>query len=183
MKKLLVIVAVLAISASSFAQTTFGVKAGVNIANLEASGEGVSMSFDSKTGVIIGGFAKFHLSEAFALQPELLYSQGGAKLGDETFKADYLAIPVMAKYYFGGFNVQAGPQLGFLMTAKAGDEDIKDEMNTTDFGFNIGAGYDLEMGLGFDVRYNMGLSNISKEDADGFKMKNKGFQITASYAF
>lgn len=194
MKKILVIVAVLAISVSSFAQTTFGVKAGANIANIKLSGMGISLDTKAKTGLIVGAFAKFNLSESFAVQPELLFAQYGAKIdlsafgeGEITESLNYLAIPVMAKYYFGGFNVQAGPQIGILMSAKeemdGESEDVKDDYKGADFGLNIGAGYDLDMGLGFDVRYNMGLSNIVKDTEGDESIKNNGFQIAVSYSF
>ncbi|MCU4176501.1 porin family protein [Carboxylicivirga sp. N1Y90] len=195
MKKLLVIVAVLAISASSFAQVKFGVKAGTNIASITGDdGEGL----DSRTSFVFGGFAKFELSEKFAFQPELLYSMQGAAGSesyegvnvDVTMKTDYLNIPLMAKYYVTeGFSLQAGPQVGFLLSAKfkmeangqEEEEDIKDQMKGVDFGLNFGAGYELDFGLGFDVRYNLGLTNVADYDeADG---KNGVFQITASYAF
>ena len=196
MKKLLFIVAVLAISMSSFAQTSFGVKAGTNISNINMSGEGISLDTQSKTGLLIGGFANFKLSETFAIQPELLFAQYGYKLdldlGGMTIEGEeslnYLAIPVMGKYYFGGFNIQAGPQLGFLLSAEEDADgektDSKDNWNGVDFGLNLGVGYDLEMGLGFDVRYNIGLSNnIAETDGTDLTVKNNAFQISLSYAF
>jgi len=186
MKKVLTVIAVLAlISTASFAQTKFGVKLGTNFANVKYDLDGGgSISPDSKVGFVIGGFANFSIvEEKFAIQPELLFSGQGFKMDDDKVSLNYLSVPVIAKYYFGGFNVQAGPQLGFLMSAKDDGDDIKDNMKGIDLGMNIGAGYDLEMGLGFDARYYMGMSNISDVDGDDGSLKNKGFQITVSYAF
>lgn len=194
MKKVLLVFAVLAITASSFAQTKFGVKAGVNFANV--NGDDVEM--DSKTGLVFGAFAKFELSEKFAFQPELLYSAQGAKATtswegidyDVTDKINYLNIPLMAKFYATeGFSIQAGPQIGFLLSAKEKEEamglsdeyDIKDNMKGVDFGLNFGVGYELPMGLGFDLRYNLGLTNIA--DSDETDIKNRAIQLTASWAF
>ncbi|MBS2210348.1 PorT family protein [Carboxylicivirga mesophila] len=191
MKKILMIVAVMAFVASASAQTTFGVKAGVNFASLSDD----FSDMDSKMGLAVGAFAKFELSEKFAFQPELLFSAQGAKLeeggAEMKIKANYLNLPLMGKYYLAeGFSLQAGPQIGFLMSANAEltgageenfDEDIKDEMKGIDFGLNFGAGYELENGLGFDARYNLGLSNII--DSDEETAKNGVFQITVSYAF
>ena len=192
-------VAVMAlVSTASFAQT-FGVKAGVNFASLTGDdAEGM----DGRTSMVFGGFAKFQVSEKFAFQPELLYSMQGATTSesfwigeddvdvDVTVKLDYLNIPLMAKYYVTeGFSLQAGPQVGFLLSAKAKveaggeeeEEDIKDDFKGLDFGLNFGAGYELESGLGFDARYNLGLSNIGDHDeADG---GNGVFQIAVSYSF
>ena len=64
----------------------------------------------------------------------------------------------MAKYYVAeGFSLEAGPQIGFLMSAKmkaesGGDSeeiDVKDDLKSIDFGINFGAGYKLENGLNF----------------------------------
>lgn len=188
MKKVLTVIAVLAlISTASFAQTKFGVKLGTNFAN--GSGDDFEDT-DSRIGMVIGGFANFSIiEEKLSFQPELLYSAQGYTESytdegfdvDGTLKADYLNIPLMMKYHFGGFNVQAGPQVGFLMSAKYEDDDVKDDMKGVDFGFNLGVGYDLDFGLGFDLRYNLGLSNVADyDDADG---KNRVIQFTASYAF
>ncbi len=204
MKKLLVIVAVLAIATTSFGQTTFGVKAGLNIANMKYSGSGLDISPDSKVGPAIGLFAKFNVSESFAVQPELLYSAKGSKIeiseggasASSTIKLNYISLPIMAKYYVSpGFNLQAGPQIDFLLSAKedwemsmgtdseSGSDDIKEDVNGIDFGLGFGLGYDLEMGLGFDARYVLGLSELAKDPEDGVKTKSTGFQITVSYAF
>ena len=79
----------------------------------------------------------------------------------------FINIPVMAQYNTpSGFYVEAGPQLGFLLSAKAKEdgesEDIKDFLNSTNFGASFGAGYNMGSGLGFGARYNLGLSNASK---------------------
>jgi hypothetical protein len=88
-----------------------------------------------------------------------------------------------------GFNVQAGPQVGFLVADKyeAGGNsgDLSDtwgvDMNGIDFGLNLGLGYDLENGLGVDARYDIGMSQITKEDnADS---KNSVIQVAVSYTF
>ncbi len=197
MKKVLLVFAVLAITASSFAQTKFGIKAGANLAS--AYGNDFDGT-DGRIGLVVGAFTKFEISEKFYFQPELLYSSQGVsstyyevtqdKNLDAILKLSYLNIPLMAKFYpYKGFNLQAGPQLGILLSAKQkfevmrmeDIENIKDFCNDFDFGLNLGLGYDFPEGFGIDFRYNIGLTNIEDyDDADG---KNKVFQLTASYAF
>ena len=61
-------------------------------------------------------------------------------------------------------------------------DDAMDEMTKSiDFGIGAGAAYELPMGLMFDVRYNLGMSNIS--DVDGVDMKNTGIQLGLGYRF
>jgi len=59
---------------------------------------------------------------------------------------DYVNIPVLFKYNNpGGFFAETGPQLGFLISAKAKSGsvsfDAKSNYKSTDFSWAIGAGY------------------------------------------
>ena len=130
------------------------------------------------------GFAEIKISEKFSIQPELMYSSQGASsdLGGD-LKLDYINIPVMAKFYVAkSFSLEAGPQIGFLVSAKADGEDVKDFVSSTDFGFNFGAGYDFTEKLSAGLRYNLGLSNVDDSDS-GDSIKNAVISITLGYKF
>lgn len=171
------------------AQKSFGIKAGLNFAKIHGDN---TEDFGSRTSFAGGIFAEFPMSEKVSFQPELLYSGQGAAHSssgsDETLKLDYLNIPFMFKYYVSeGFNVQVGPQVGFLLSGKVDDLDIKDAMTNVDFGLNFGLGYKLKNGVNFDARYNLGLTNIWETYYYGndAKINNKNgvWQITVGYAF
>lgn len=221
MKKLLLIVGVAVFTLSTQAQEVrMGVKAGLNMASIGGDDTGDAKS---RTGFHIGGLVEIPISEKFSVQPELLYSAQGAKeeysesfnepgfsgtiKATDKLKLDYINIPIMAKYYvIDGLAIEAGPQIGFLMSAKEsaeldisgdwpseiidlikdefgeGEEDVKDFYNTLDLGIGLGASYRLDMGVFFGVRYNLGLSNINKDSGD-FKNQNNVFQISAGYTF
>ena len=79
MKKLFCIVAAIIILSTANAQEThFGVKAGVNIASVEVE-DGDDLN--SKVGLHIGGLAHIHISQHFALQPELVFFNAGRQSG------------------------------------------------------------------------------------------------------
>lgn len=149
----------------------FGVKAGLNMTNFAGDAE-----TDGKTGFYVGGLVDFAVAENFHVQPELLYSMEGA---DDDYGVSYLRIPVMAKYYImEGLNLQAGPEIAF----KVGADDLVDEqIKSMDFGLGIGAGYELTNGLMFDLRYNLGLANVS--ESDEIDVTTTGFQIGLGYRF
>lgn len=173
MKKVLfAAIAVLGFMTTQAQDIKFGVKGGLNMTNFTGDAD-----TDAKTSFYIGGLADFTISEKFHVQPEVLYSSEGA---DDDFGISYLRIPVMAKYYVAeGFNIQAGPEIAFKV---ATEEDAFDEWTkSTDFALGLGAGYEMENGLMFDARYNLGLSNIS--DVDGVDFGNTGFQIGLGYRF
>ena len=188
MKKIILfVVAILAFGYADAQKTQFGVKAGVNFATLTGDAPGAS----SKVGFNVGGFAEIKISTKFSIQPELLYSTQGAKVESEgvnvDFNLSYLNIPVMAKYYVSPkFSLEAGPQIGFLMSAKGktmGESvDIKDFFNSTDFGINIGAGYDFTNQFSGGIRYNFGISNIAA-DSGGDSVQNSVISLSVGYKF
>ena len=186
MKKI-ILVAVIAIS--SFvglnAQTSFGAKAGLNVANL--SGDVT----DNKAliGFNVGVFAEITLADSFYLQPELLYSTQGAQFDESAldFSADlnlnYINIPIMFKYDVANrFYLEAGPQIGFLVLAEVMDQDVKDEFESVDFGANFGLSYGFTEKLFGQARYNIGLSNIAK-DSGGDKISNAVLSFSLGYRF
>lgn len=227
----------------------FGVKAGLNVSMLR-SDDYSNGNTKSKVGFHVGGLAEFNLSEKFALQPELLYSQEG---GNYAFNTVYLGtpysfdqditlskinLPVIAKYYvIPGLSIEAGPQLDYIMTAKSDatvvvpgsgtikyNTDMSDNTGTIvviqndgtsaaapfshdyrlkklNFGFNIGAGYQLpSMGLFFQTRYTLGLTSFTENDVfmagtvvgsgtaidatqTGVSLKSSNFQFSVGYKF
>ena len=181
MKKIiLTIAAVFAFGVANAQDMKFGVKGGLNFSNLTSS-EGSN----GLTSFHLGGFAEFKVSEKFAVQPELLYSMQGAGYDGGDLNLNYINIPIMAKFYVAEkFNIQAGPQIGFLMSAKADGTDVKDLFKTTDFGLNLGAGYNLNDNMMLDLRYNLGLSQVQDELFPGeSKSMNAVLQLSFGYKF
>jgi hypothetical protein len=85
-----------------------------------------------------------------------------------------------------GFRLEAGPQVGFLINAKAkmpnSTVDIKDNLKKVDVGLGAGIGYvNPASNFGVDARYNLGLSNIN--DNTSSKSTNRGFQVGVFYLF
>lgn len=159
-------------------------KAGVNFANQQFKASGLSISADGRTGFHVGGYLNVAFSEKFGIQPELLYNSVGSKFADEPLSLDYVSVPVMLKWSPAPiFNIHVGPQFGFLLSAKSDGEDVKDGFKGMDLGAGFGAGVDLPMGLGFQARYVLGLSNIAEaeEDFDDLKVTNTAFQLSVTY--
>jgi hypothetical protein len=181
--------AILMTATASAQHVNIGLKAGANFYNINNDND---VEFDGKTGFHAGLLGHIHLAPQLALQPEIVYSSQGAKYtftgGTETkLNLDYINVPVLFQYMFdNGFRLQAGPQVGFLVNAKAETAgvktDVKDDFNTIDFGIGAGAGYvHVPSGFGVDLRYNLGLSNINEDDA--VKSHNRGFQVGVFYLF
>ncbi|MBN2744758.1 MAG: PorT family protein [Marinilabiliaceae bacterium] len=213
-KKFFVFAAAVMMTTGAFAQVSFGVKAGLNLSKLTSEYEGESETSDNRISAAFGGFMNYQLSDKFSIQPELLISMEGGKnetsesetmmgqtvsySSENTTKITFLNIPVMLKANIAnGLFLEAGPQLGFKMSAKteyestmsmagiseteSGEEDIED-MKSMNLGLGLGAGYEMENGLGFGLRYNLGLSNLYDGEGDA-TYKINTLNIGVSYKF
>ena len=182
MKKIILTMAVVLTANFVSAQDMkFGVKGGLNMSSNSEEGANTLLAFQ------LGGFAEFKVSDKFAVQPELMYSAQGAKFSgggaSYTKNLNYINIPVMAKYYVAdAFSLELGPQIGFLMSAKSDGVDIKEFCNSTDFGLNLGAGYNLNETMSLGLRYNMGLTDVEKNQVVGTS-KNSSIQLSFGYKF
>jgi len=189
MKKILVLIIIsssLSLSAQKSKKDegiTLGLKGGLNVSNF--AGDIKDNTF--RTSVHVGVFSEIMISDKFSLQPELLYSgqgfSGRAIPGFSRSKYDYINLPVLAKIYIAEkISIEAGPQIGFLVSAKnrTTDDNVKiQDQKTVDFGLNIGLAYDLKNGMFFQTRYNLGLSNVnSGTNSNAVKYTNSVIQVS-----
>lgn len=194
MKRIILpIVALMAFGFTNAQSTKFGVKGGLNVSNFTGYEEDVK----SLIGFHVGGFAEIKVAKQFAIQPEFLFSTQGTIIegfdGDSntTVKVNYLNIPVLAKYCItDAFSVEAGPQIGFLLSAKARGEDVNDLYKSTDFGFNLGCGYNFTENISVGARYTIGLTDVNDisdeqdyPDLYNASFKNSNFAFSLAYKF
>lgn len=131
-----------------------------------------------KPGLNIGVAGEVMMTDHFSVEPGVFYSMQGVKtdVGGYNLKVknDYLNIPILLKgYVYEGFNLFAGPQLGFKVSSKVKVSDSGTSVSTSEMsdvfkkvGFDIviGAGYQSPMGLLFSLSYNIGLANTLNAD-------------------
>ncbi|AXG72086.1 outer membrane protein beta-barrel domain protein [Kordia sp. SMS9] len=197
MKKIYILFVVLGIGFTANAQKiSFGFKGGLNSSWVTGdSSDGIT----PRIGVHLGVMSEFSLSEKFSIQPELIYSQQGAQqdvaftldgftIQEEELKArqNYVNLPVLAKYYITeNFSIEAGPQIGFLLSAEqegAGIEvDAKDALKSIDFAASLGVSYKLNSGLSFGARYNAGVSNVNDVEGVTDDNFNGVLQVSIGY--
>lgn len=192
---------------SSAAQPKFGLKVGVNSANLNGGDVSIFESefgpMKSKIAFCGGGFVVFGLSKGMAIQVEALYTQKGSKFDldidgeivDLNWNTDYIEIPVLFKYTFETKgNVKpvlfAGPSMAFKMTAKLkatyqGQSEESDipGFKSSDIGLVFGGGLDIGPKIRVDLRYTMGLTKLLEMDGETADIKNGVFSLMVGYAF
>ena len=206
MKKMsvfLVVLLALCIVLPAKAQTNLGVLAGLNLANVSVDPEPEGMDLTNRTAFGFGGVLEVGLNESVALRFEPMYLQKGVETAigevDIEFNLAYLEVPVMLKYAFGTGDtkpyIMAGPTIGFNLSAKqkisagseSDEEDIKDDISSTDFGLGFGGGVNFHTGnnsIFVEVRYNIGLTNVNDNSDDpDTEIKTKGIQIFTGIIF
>ncbi|PIQ21059.1 MAG: hypothetical protein COW65_11365 [Cytophagales bacterium CG18_big_fil_WC_8_21_14_2_50_42_9] len=189
MKKLILsCLAFLSLGAATAQDVHWGIKGGFNAAMLRNS---AGNETELKPGFHAGGLAHIHLIDNFALQPELFYSAQGGKTisnnNETNTNLHYLNLPVLAQYMFNnGFRIQAGPQIGLLLKARQevndnNESNVIQYYRTTDFSLPVGVSYVGRSGLGIDVRWAFGISNINDVGNRKPEVQNSVGQIGLFY--
>lgn len=202
MRKTISLLITLMLCAFMNAQTEgFGAKAGVNFADL--NGDNFSDT-KARVGLNLSVFYEYFVSEKFSLQPEIMYSMQGTKTDitenidgyegsfESEIKLDYIHLPILAKFYpIENLYVQAGPQIGFNISAKekyeqmvngeitdSYDGDIEN-IKSLDTAVVFGAGYKFMPQLGVDGRYMIGVSDVR----ENFDAMNSVLQLGLFFQF
>ena len=183
MKKLFLAAVAMMFSVSMNAQNEVGQisiapTVGINISSITKTDNS-----KAKVGLVAGAVAEYGVAEKVGVSAGVMFSMQGCgwKDVDDKTKLNYLNIPILANYYvYKGLAVKAGVQPGFLLSAKMGDNDIKDNMKKFDFSIPVGVSYEY-MNIVLDARYNIGLTKGNKEGDKS--QKNSVFQITLGYKF
>lgn len=190
----------------SNAQVKFGIKEAVNFSTQSELGL-LWDNNDIKTGFTLGAVIDYRFHQTLSLQTELNYKREGLAYENEELTGktkvnqdyDYYNIPVLLK---GRFNEElglsdkwmvsffGGPYYSYLRKAESEVEtsgittvsDIEENTNESDWGMVLGGEVArvFEKGeLFFDVRYEMGLSDVTKNE----DIKNKVIGLGIGFRF
>lgn len=189
------------------AQIRFGVKAGVAVNKLHFNKDVINDNFNSenRAGFTGGVMTEIGLPlTGLCVDASLLYAHRSGKItlknadgvGDESFKRDYIDIPINLKYKFsflGTGNIIApflttGPDLAILVSDKDGS--FIDNKRTV-WGWNFGFGVELLKHLQVAASYGCGLSKAVNDkikdetgiDAVAVGGKDHCWTISAAYLF
>ena len=199
MKKILMTLCALMISAASFAQmssggfqldsrsTYYGVRLGFNSAYL-----GGDYDLDSRMGLSLGAVLGIKCSPSIPLFLEsgLYYAGKGGKKGPMKVRADYLEIPVLMKYGIKATNDLSvlpyiGPTFNFGISGKTklaeGEHDTfgDNRLKRFDVGIKLGCGVEYQM-VYAELGYHWGITNVSDNEADAF---NRAFFMNIGINF
>jgi hypothetical protein len=184
MKKFFAMIAMVVLSAPSFAQYSsggftldeenlyYGVRIGLNVATL-----GGDADMGSKVGMNLAGIIGLRVSNSAPvfLESGLYYSEMGGKEGKSVVSYNNLEIPILVKYGFKvGDNIAVlpflGPTFGYAIKSKQtwkGDnvtvESDLYKMRRPNMGFKLGVGAEYD-NIYLEAGYRFGITNITKFD-------------------
>lgn len=188
-----------------------GIRGGANFSqlrtdDLQISRPGTSVkdffnnNASARTGYVAGVYAR--IGRKFFIQPEVLFSTKGGKIDilkagstspvnvDVSFTQ--IDIPVLLGFKLGPLRLNAGPMasLNIAQGSALGDalkvytsQDLNKTIEQATFGYQAGVGLDIGS-FNFDVRYESGLSNISRLDLQNnaqFNSKVSLWQLSVGY--
>lgn len=185
MTRLLLLAALLVSAPLAAAQTSFGLRAGLNVSTIIPDNDVDLADRGAKLGFTGGVFAEVPLARGFSIQPEVLYSQKGVSRDapNEDVGVDYLEVPLLAKVAVPvsdllDVDVYAGPALA----VKLGDDDEVSTLryNSTNLGVAVGLGV-ASGPFGVDARYTFSVQDATEGEANDFRHHVVG--LTGVYRF
>ena len=205
MKKVLVLLfAAVAMSLPAQAQVKFGLKGGLNLTSISASGT-LSDNLKNKEGFFVGPTIKIGLPvTGLSLDASALYDQRSAKVeidnASETIKSQSLQVPVNIRYGVGLGSVAnlfafAGPQFGFNLgdkNKKILNEAANWTLRSSNLSANVGIGATILGHLQVTANYNFALGKTGEIEVwDAAKStwnavtdgKTSAWQVSAAYFF
>lgn len=142
----------------------WGIVGGVNASKIIADTKTKSLN-----GFHVGLIGEIKTPTHYGFEADVLVSSKGtvieglnANLEKTNFyyKLNYLDVPIVVKRYFlKVFNVHAGPQFSYLLTANFKDEDVKSKLNAFDLALVAGLELDVKVAKA-SIRYNYGITEI-----------------------
>jgi opacity protein-like surface antigen len=195
MKKLMMIVALVAATVSANAQNinrevgAFTLQPKVGLALGSFSGDyikpvGSDAKPKTRVGFIAGVEGEYYIADWFGAALGLNYAQQGWKFEDTKTKLDYLNVPIVANFYVArGLALKTGAQFGFLLNSKVDGVDRKDDCKKMNFSIPIGISYEIS-NIVLDIRYNIALTKVNKyDDPNNEKSRSDMVQFTLGYKF
>lgn len=164
MRKLILILVLLASSVGAKAQILFGAKGGLNVSTLSTS-----TLYKPRLGYHAGLFYSQHLEAQYGWQVELQYSLQGARDAASTngrLAYHYLAMPIVLKLFFKeAVFAEVGTQVAYLLGAQYREPGFVDDRSSGvrrwDLLGLVGFGHETDTGTNLGLRFGIGFLNTS----------------------
>jgi len=166
--------------------------------NYGSSNSALSDYKKSNNGIQAGASFQAGITPGFSLVSELYFMRKGGKLkannpltnNESTIRLNTLELPVLARFHFGKFYMNAGPSIAYNISGNSEIDDLSTKLSFEnsgqgykrfDAGVQMGGGFEFpfkQRRIALDIRYNYGLTNLvySKE------MYNRTLMISVHFS-
>ncbi|RNI23389.1 porin family protein [Rufibacter latericius] len=200
MKKFVFLFVAIVASYAAQAQSSFGIKGGLNYSNLSGDLQNQER-FNNKVGFNAGVYFNAPIiGDFFSIQPEVLYSNKGYKYDDKvettllgvenryegTANFNYIDVPVLARIKASSLFFEAGPQVSYLVSVNDKTKHFRDgelvnreisqksKAGYSDFevGYAAGVGFATANGISLGLRYNGAFTDLTDDSPARGEIKN-----------
>jgi hypothetical protein len=152
----------------------------------------------SSNGIQAGVSFQAGISPAFSVVSELYFMRKGGKLkannplttSESTLRINTLELPVLARFHFGKFYMNAGPSIAYNLSGNRKVDDLSTKLSFEnsnkgfkrfDAGIQMGGGVQLpfrKRTIALDIRYSYGLTNIAYDK----EIHNRALMISVHFS-
>jgi hypothetical protein len=149
-------------------------------------------------GIQAGASFQAGITPSFSVVSELYFVRKGGKLkannpltsNVSSLRLNTLELPVMARFHFGKFYLNAGPSIAYTISGTRKREDVSSKLlfknspegfKRFDAGIQMGGGFEFpfkQKRIALDIRYVYGLTNIAR----GQEMHNRAVMISVNFS-
>lgn len=170
--------------ATKLIQTASSKKKEQKIKTVSAIGIGTTYSEVSnnggkpKIGLSLNMYKEYKFFNPVSFTTEIMYNQRGesSKSEPENIRLHYVDLPLMLKLNL--LNDKLGLSSGFSTNILLGSNKAKNTFQRFEYSIPFAINYSVNDFLQVSLRYNVGISNIAKNDYTGQNLKNNWFGIS-----
>lgn len=182
------------------AKTYLDLMVNVVSTNLNYGDANSSMTDYKKTanGIQAGASFQAGITTGFSIVSELYFMRKGGKLkvdnplttSESRLRLNTIELPVLARFHFGKFYVNAGPSIAYNLSGNRKIEEVSTKLSFEnsnegfkrfDAGVQMGGGVEFpfkQRRIALDIRYNYGLTNIAYNK----EMYNRAVMISVHFS-
>jgi hypothetical protein len=182
------------------AKTYLDLMVNVVSTNLNYGGSNSALADYKKSthGIQAGASFQAGITPAFSLVSELYFMRKGGKLkannplttSESTLRLNTLELPVLARFHFGKFYMNAGPSIAYNLSGSRKIDDLSTKLSFKnsgagfkrfDAGIQMGGGVEFpfkQRRIALDIRYSYGLTNIAYDK----EIHNRALMISVHFS-
>ena len=195
MKKIIILTALIAFTATATAQVKFGVRGGYTLSPVSKSihtdryeNQAHSESASSCGSAYAGLTAEVSASEKWFLDIGLIYINQ-VTIGEGSTMLHNINLPIAVKYDISGFRPKVGLYASYIPAVTSYENEqhslTKNDLKKFDYGATFGLEYNFTEKFFIEANFNLGLANLLKEDPrhSSDYLRNRTLFLGVGYRF